>query len=122
MFDVLNNYQTKGKTDMYQYVATVENVVDGDTLDVVIDLGFKISSKQRLRLARVDTPERTQPGYAAAGDFVREMVLNKTVTVHTEKVTKYGYYLAEIYLPDGKTLSDLLIEKKLGVPYVGGRK
>lgn len=107
---------------MHQYNAIVENVVDGDTLDALIDLGFKIHSKQRLRLARVDTPERTQPGYAAAGDYVRELVLNQTVTVSTEKVSKYGYYLAEITLKDGKNLSDMLIEKKLGVPYSGGKK
>jgi micrococcal nuclease len=103
-------------------MATIENVVDGDTVDTIIDLGFKISSKQRLRLARVDTPERNQPGYAMAKDFVAETVQGKMVKVETEKVSKFGYYLAEIILEDGSNLSDLLISKGLGVPYSGGKK
>lgn len=107
---------------MYVYTALIVNVIDGDTVDAVIDLGFKICSKQRLRLARVDTPERTQPGYAIAADFVREQCESKQVKVSTEKVSKFGYYLAEITLENGANLSDLLIEKKFGVPYNGGKK
>jgi len=107
---------------MHTYKAIIENVVDGDTVDANIDLGFKIFSKQRLRMARIDTPERTQPGYAMAGDFVRDKCLNKEVTIATEKASKFGYYLAEITLSDGKNLNDLLVENKLAVPYFGGKK
>ena len=42
---------------MYQYKAKVERIVDGDTIDVVIDLGFKITTNQRIRLAGINTPE-----------------------------------------------------------------
>jgi len=42
---------------MYQYKAKAERVVDGDTIDVTIDLGFKITTHQRIRLAGIDTPE-----------------------------------------------------------------
>ena len=42
---------------MYHYKAKVENIVDGDTMDVVIDLGFKVTTFQRIRLAKIDTPE-----------------------------------------------------------------
>lgn len=106
----------------YEYKATVENVVDGDTVDLVIDLGFKISTRQRVRLARIDTPERSQPGYAAARDFVRDAVLNKPVLLKTEKVSKWGYYLAEITLQDGRNLSDTLVQAQLAHYYDGGKK
>jgi micrococcal nuclease len=106
----------------YEYKAIVENVVDGDTVDLVVDLGFKISSRQRVRLARIDTPERTQSGYAAARDFVRDAVLNKPVRLKTEKVSKWGYYLAEITLEDGQNLSDTLVQAQLAKYYDGGKK
>lgn len=107
---------------MHEYKAIIENVVDGDTLDAIVDLGFKICTKQRLRLARVDTPERTQTGYATAGDFVRAACLGKSVKIATSKASKFGYFLAEVTLEDGKNLSDLLISAGLGVAYDGGKK
>lgn len=107
---------------MYQYSATVENVVDGDTVDLAIDLGFKIITKQRVRLARVDTPERGQPGFAEAKEFVVAKTAEKNVTLHTEKVSKWGYYLAEITLADGSNLSDALLAGGYGKPYDGGKK
>ena len=107
---------------MYEYKAIVENVVDGDTVDLVIDLGFKISSRQRVRLARIDTPERGQPGYAAARDFVRDAVFNKPVILKTEKISKWNYYLAEITLEDGRNLSDTLVQAQLAKYYDGGKK
>lgn len=107
---------------MYQYKATVENVVDGDTIDVSIDVGFKITIRQRVRLARIDTPERGQPGYAAAKDFVRDVALNKPVMLKTEKVSKWGHYLAEITLEDGRNLNDTLVQAQLAKYYNGGHK
>lgn len=107
---------------MYEYKARIESVVDGDTIDAVIDLGFKINTRQRLRLARIDTPERGQDGYAQARDFVTWAVLEKLVTIRTEKVSKWGYYIAEVTLPDGRNLSDALIEAGLAKPYDGGKK
>lgn len=107
---------------MYQYRAVVENVVDGDTIDVSVDLGFKVLTRQRVRLARIDTPERGQPGYAAARDFVRDVVLNKTVTIKTDKVSKWGYYLADITLEDGRNLSDTLVQAQLAKHYDGRHK
>ena len=106
----------------YEYKATVENVVDGDTVDVAIDLGFKVTTRQRVRLARIDTPERAQPGYVAARDFVREAVLNKPVILKTQKVSKWGYYLAEITLEDGRNLNDMLVQAQLAKLYDEGHK
>jgi len=107
---------------MYEYKAKIEHVVDGDTIDAVIDLGFKVSTRQRMRLARIDTPERGQDGYTEARVFVRDAVLEKLVKIRTEKVSKWGYYLAEIILDDGRNLSDALLEAGLAKPYDGGKK
>ena len=105
----------------YEYKAKVINVVDGDTIDALVDLGFKVQIMQRLRLTRVDTPERTQPGYAAARDFVRGLVEGKEVTITTHKVSKWGYFLADVVI-DGRDVSDLLIVSNLGKSYNGGTK
>ena len=42
---------------MYQYKAKIDRIVDGDTMDIVIDLGFKITTNQRIRLKGINTPE-----------------------------------------------------------------
>lgn len=106
---------------MYEYKATVENVVDGDTVDVTVDLGFKIQTKQRVRLARIDTPERAQANYQIAKDFVKNAVLGKSVIIKTDKVSKWGYYLAEVMF-DGKNLNDELFNAGLAKYYDGGHK
>lgn len=106
----------------YEYKAIVENVVDGDTIDVAIDLGFKIQTRQRVRLARIDTPERGQVNYQTAKDFVKNVVLGKSVTITTNKVSKWGYYLAEVMLADGRNLSDTLAQAQLAKYYDGGHK
>lgn len=106
---------------MYQYAGTVYNVVDGDTIDVEIDLGFKISTRQRLRLNGLDTPERGQPGFKEAKDWLTEKLLNQKVTINTTKVSKFGYYLAEITL--GQTsINESLLDLKLAKIYHGEAK
>ena len=96
--------------------------MDGDTIDVSIDLGFKISTRQRLRLARVDTPERGQDKFVEAKKFVENLVLGQKVTIRTEKVSKWGYYLAEVITEKNENVSDVLIANDLGKFYYGGTK
>ena len=114
-------YQER-KITMYQYAALVTNVVDGDTVDLLIDLGFKVQIKQRIRLSRIDTPERTQDKFAEAKQFVHDMIFDTPVILETRKVSKFGYYLGEIYTTDGKNVSDALLAAKLAKPYDGGAK
>lgn len=106
---------------MFEYKATIENVVDGDTVDAFIDLGFKVCIKQRLRLAGLDTPERGQPGYLEAKAFVIDKVLDKVVVIKTEKVSKWGYFLADVFI-DGSHLNKALLAEGLAKPYDGGKK
>jgi endonuclease YncB( thermonuclease family) len=83
----------------YLYAATVAGVVDGDTLDLDIDLGFDVSVRQRIRLARVNSPELdTQAGRAARDFLVAELVSVATVVVQTRKADLHGRYVAEVFV------------------------
>ncbi|USK72664.1 thermonuclease family protein [Peribacillus asahii] len=92
------------------------NVIDGDTLDVEIDVGFDFKTKQRLRLIGVDTPERNTKGYKQATDFTTEKCLNKPVQVTTYKRDAFGRWLSIVEV-DGENLNNTLIEKGLADVY-----
>lgn len=106
---------------MYEYKAKIFNVVDGDTVDATVDLGFKVQIMQRLRLSRIDTPERGQPGYAAARDFVKQLVEGKDVIIRSHKASKWGYFLADVVI-DGRDVAEMLLAAGLAKAYDGGTK
>jgi micrococcal nuclease len=100
---------------MYEYhVKKITNVVDGDTIDVEIDLGFDISFSSRVRLAGIDTPEsRTKDKDEKvlgleAKEYVKSKIKDaKDIVIKTEKMDsseKYGRILGWLYL-DGSTVS-----------------
>lgn len=102
---------------MYEYKAECIRVVDGDTVDLLVDLGFGIKIAQRYRLARVDTPERGEDGFQSAKSRVMEVCLDKTLVVESKGKDKYGRWLGEIFTPSGHNVSDLLINEGLGAVY-----
>jgi micrococcal nuclease len=119
---------------MYEYhVKKVLNVVDGDTIDVDIDLGFSVSYTQRVRLAGIDTPEsRTKDLKEKAlglevKDYLKKQLKDAlTVTIKTEKPDsseKYGRILGWLYInEDTKSLNELMIEQGYAWTYDGGTK
>lgn len=110
---------------MYQYKAKAERVIDGDTIDVIIDLGFKITTAQRIRLARINTPEtynvkkdtnEYKDGLAAKQFVEQRLTANQNLLIlETEKVTeKYGRYVGTVFLADSNiSLNDELVDKGL---------
>jgi len=108
---------------MYTYHAKVDRVVDGDTLDLVIDLGFKITTFQRIRLRGINTPEtynvkkdseEYKKGMKAKAFVIERITANNNqVIVETDKdVGKFGRYIGVIRLADSEqTLNDELVEK-----------
>ena len=112
---------------MYLYEAYVNRVVDGDTLDLDVDLGFYMIARIRVRLARVNTPEtfgvrKGSAEYKAgmkAKKFVTHMLKGQTVMIATEKTGKYGRWIAEVnYGPNYEiNLNDELLEKSLAKLY-----
>lgn len=76
------------------------NVVDGDTIDVEIDFGFKLKQVVRLRFNRINTPEirgKERKQGLIAVEYVMNKIFERQIKVETFKKGKYGRYLAEIY-------------------------
>jgi len=108
--------------ELYCYKATIDRVIDGDTVDATINVGFDTTVKKTLRLLRVDTAELRSSDVQektlaySAKDFVTEKVLGKRVTIKTIKHDSFGRWLAEVYYQENdKTLclSDVLLAEGL---------
>jgi len=114
---------------MYEYQARVVEVIDGDTIDVVVDLGFRMRRQIRLRLSGVDTHETYGVDHdsheyqlgARETRFVSDWLPDAEgeewpLVVRTEKRGKYGRYLADVERQsDGAVLNDVLVETFGGV-------
>jgi micrococcal nuclease len=106
---------------MFTYNATITHVVDGDTVDAFIDLGFGIHHVLRLRLNGIDTPEVSSQAGRDARDYVRTLLEGKAVVLTTFKPDKYGRYLADIVV-NGIDFNASLVEQGYAREYDGGRK
>ena len=117
---------------MYTYfVKSIDRVVDGDTVDISIDLGFDLTKKERVRLAGIDTPEpRTKDtkekelGYEAKEFLEIHLMKASKLTVKTEKDGKYGRMLGWLYKTeeDEVSINELMIDKGYAWAYDGGTK
>ena len=119
---------------MYEYfVKEVKNVVDGDTIDVVIDLGFDILFASRVRLAGIDTPESrtTDKAEKALGleskDYLKKHLKDaKSVVIKTEKMNsseKFGRILGWLYVNgDTESVNDKMINDGYAWGYLGDTK
>ena len=117
---------------MYTYfVKSVDRVVDGDTIDISIDLGFDLTKRERVRLAGIDTPEKRtknpkekEMGYQAT-EFLEMHLMEATkLTVKTEKEGKFGRMLGWLYKSETDTTSinQIMIDKGYAWAYDGGTK
>jgi micrococcal nuclease len=115
------------------YVKKVENVVDGETIDVLIDLGFDILFASRVRLAGIDTPEsRTKDlkekalGLESKEYLKKHLKDAKSVVIKTEKMNsteKFGRILGWIYVNgDTESLNDKMINDGYAWGYMGDTK
>jgi len=119
---------------MYEYfVEEVKNVVDGDTIDVVIDLGFDILFASRVRLAGIDTPESrtTDKAEKALGleakEYLKKQLKDaKSVVIRTEKMNsseKYGRILGWVYVNgDSESVNNKMINDGYAWGYLGETK
>ena len=119
---------------MYEYyVRKVENVVDGDTIDVLIDLGFDILFQSRVRLAGIDTPEsRTKDlkekalGLESKEYLKKHLKDAKSVIIKTEKMNsseKFGRILGWVYVNgDTESVNDKMINDGYAWAYMGDTK
>ena len=119
---------------MYEYfVKEVTKVVDGDTIDVVIDLGFDIMFSSRVRLAGIDTPEsRTTDKVEKALGLESKEYLKKNlkdakpIVIKTEKMNsseKYGRILGWLYINgDTESINNKMINDGYAWGYLGETK
>ena len=116
---------------MYTYNVEVTRVVDGDTVDVDIDLGFgMVYKKQRVRLMGIDTPEsRTrnleEKFYGLkAKEFMKSMVEGKEgIRLVSNDKGKFGRILGELFIPNTDiSVNQLMIDNWHAVPYLGQSK
>jgi len=119
---------------MYEYRATVINVVDGDTVDVDIDLGFGIILKdERVRIMGIDTPEsrtsdRVEKLFGKLASERVKQLLSNDVILRTEinkdgedMKGKFGRILGDFVIGDSM-LTDILVEEGYAVKYYGQNK
>lgn len=115
---------------MYEYNCTIVRVVDGDTVDVDIDLGFDTWRRgERIRLYGVDCPEcrsrsaiEKKAGLLAKGFVIRSLHEGGIYKLTTKEKGKFGRYLGTIKVDGELTINAALISEHLAVPYTGQNK
>ena len=118
----------KKAPDAFVYNATLERIVDGDSFDCCLDLGFDVKlHKQRVRLHGIDTPESRTRDLAekklglAAKERLKELCTGKFKIKSLGK-GKYGRILGIPYTENGKDICQMLIDEGHAVEYHGGTK
>jgi len=116
---------------MYEYSCTVKRVVDGDTVDVILDLGFDILYKSRVRLFGIDTPEsRTRDkdekarGKMASAFLENAINNGNSVVIQTklkDSKGKFGRVLGDVVV-DGVNINQSMVDNHLAVKYFGQSK
>lgn len=123
---------------MFQYEAQVKRVVDGDTLEMLIDLGFGVKISQMVRMAHINTPDVLKSDAHGIIDPAKDFIYSRippgaVCVVNISRKEKWGRWLAEVYyLPgsvsrdeiarQGRQLNREMIDAGLAVAYEGGKK
>jgi micrococcal nuclease len=115
--------------NVYYYNAQVKKIIDGDTFDIVIDLGFDTLRKARVRLYGVNTPESRTSNIEekkmglAAKEFTDQWLTaaNHKVKIETiiDKNEKYGRVLAKVWNEAGVCLNEAIVKSGLAREYFG---
>jgi micrococcal nuclease len=105
---------------VYEYKAEVIRVIDADTIECRVDVGFYIYTEIMFRLVGINAPDKN-PERREGKVYLDNLFLGETVRIFTEKTEKYGRWLATVYLDD-ININELLIQKGLAIPYDGGKR
>ena len=120
---------------MYEYKVKVVRVIDGDTVDVDIDLGFGVwLRKERVRIMGIDTPEsrtrdKVEKKFGLASKAKLKELLKNGAILKTQVSKKgedmkgkFGRILGDFILDDGRKVTEVLIDEGHAVAYFGGSK
>ena len=102
---------------MYVYNAEIIKIIDADTFDAVVDVGFSIKITTRFRIRDYDAPETWRPrntseaehGYKAT-KFAKDLLESKSMKIRSYKIGIYGRYTADLILPDGRDYATVMKE------------
>ena len=103
---------------MYEYRVTKHRVIDGDTVEVTLDLGFSIEHTVTVRLLGVDTPERNDQQWEKAKIFTSQWMTDEqhiVLRTFKDRTGKYGRYLGD-FIGTHNTLAGVLLEEGLAKP------
>jgi micrococcal nuclease len=98
---------------MWNYTATLIRVIDGDTIEADIDLGFDIHYTAKIRLAGINAPEMKTPQGAPAKEHLAQLLTNKVMVVTTKlnkEFEKYGRVLGEITINGHSVNQQMILE------------
>jgi micrococcal nuclease len=112
---------------LWYYRADLYRVIDGDTIEVGIDLGFRCSYRTSLRILGIDAPERrkaTMVEWHAAREYVQDWMRSASaldiewpLRIYSQKPDSFGRWLGDVYNSIGESLSESIIDAGLAVPY-----
>lgn len=106
----------------YQYKARIVRVIDGDTVEADIDLGFYMTCRIPVRLAHINAKEHNEVGGKQATDHLKKLIGDGNVIMQTFKPhDKYGRYLAVLYR-NAADLNEQMITDGFAVSYEGGER
>jgi micrococcal nuclease len=101
-----------------RYPATLVRVVDGDTVDLDVDLGFRVWARQRFRLVGINCPEATAPGGSEATAFTKAWLAEHVeIEVESQREDVYARWLGVIWAGE-ETLNNALVVSKHAEPHV----
>lgn len=116
---LLNEYLASPGGHMYIYNAKVVKIVDADTVDVMVDLGFEVYKKVRTRLAGINAPElNTNEGKVAKAFLVGALPVDTPVIIVSKDYDKYGRSVAVIY-QENVNINQMLLDSGYAIPYKG---
>lgn len=107
----------------YMYAARITRVIDGDTVEAMVDAGFHMTLSLKLRLAGINAPEMHDADAGvrdrATKALIRlsSLVMNQNVVIETQKPDAFGRYLATLFTLDGLNVNIILINEGHAVPF-----
>ncbi len=115
---------TDAPEDVYTCYGVVTNIVDGDTLDLDVALGFKLRLQNRFRLYGIDTPERGEKNWAEATEYLRSLIppgaevalrsYKPNVMPHADS---FGRWVVEIFV-GGVNVNEAMLASGLAKPFM----
>jgi len=110
--------------ELYIYQASLVKVVDGDTIDALVEVGFHLTAKLRLRLLGVDAAELSSPDPAERAKAIeakrwlaQQLSIQGSFLIRTEKSDSFGRYLADVYLGDIH-MNKLMVDLGIAAPWL----